>query len=198
MTQTPAKPSPLSLLSGLLVVALLALAACRPGPDGPLTDAERRTIAATIDSVMGAFEEAERSRDPEGLIAYLAPDFYMYTDGIRTSYDSVAASMRRNLVTMQHFEPGFDNVEVRVLGRDAALVSLTFRDSVITASGDLLLGRAGFEFETSIVAGALEMSNVDLAAEFTDMIVTQRGYQASARVVTTSDELLLEIVQLKR
>ncbi|MCH8959907.1 MAG: flagellar hook protein FlgE [Bacteroidetes bacterium] len=66
------------------------------------------------------------------------------------------------------------------------------------ASGDLLLGRAGFEFETSVVAGALEMSNVDLATEFTDMIVTQRGYQASARVITTSDELLLEIVQLKR
>ena len=66
------------------------------------------------------------------------------------------------------------------------------------ASGDLLMGRAGFEFETSVVAGALEMSNVDLATEFTDMIVTQRGYQASARVVTTSDELLQEIVQLKR
>ncbi len=66
------------------------------------------------------------------------------------------------------------------------------------ASGDLLLGRAGFEFETSVVAGLLEISNVDLATEFTDMIVTQRGYQASARVVTTSDELLQEIVQLKR
>ena len=66
------------------------------------------------------------------------------------------------------------------------------------SSGDLVLGRPGQEFETSVVAGALEMSNVDLATEFTDMIVTQRGYQASARVVTTSDELLQEIVQLKR
>ncbi len=69
---------------------------------------------------------------------------------------------------------------------------------VSAASGDLLLGRAGFEFETSVVAGALEMSNVDLATEFTEMIVAQRGYQASARVVTTSDELLQEIVSLKR
>ena len=66
------------------------------------------------------------------------------------------------------------------------------------ASGDLLLGRSGFEFKTSVVSGVLEMSNVDLATEFTDMIVTQRGFQASARVVTTSDELLQEIVQLKR
>ena len=44
----------------------------------------------------------------------------------------------------------------------------------------------------------LESSNVDLAEEFTDMIVAQRGYQANARVITTSDELLQETVQLKR
>jgi len=65
-------------------------------------------------------------------------------------------------------------------------------------SGDLVLGRAGEEINTSVISGALETSNVDLAAEFTDMIVTQRGYQASARVITTSDEMLQEVVQLKR
>ncbi|MDT0632369.1 flagellar hook protein FlgE [Rubrivirga sp. S365] len=69
---------------------------------------------------------------------------------------------------------------------------------VTSAAGDLLVGRAGQEVNTSVVAGALESSNVDLANEFTDMIVTQRGYQASARVITTSDELLQELVQLKR
>ena len=47
-------------------------------------------------------------------------------------------------------------------------------------------------------AGALEMSNVDLATEFTEMIVTQRGYQACSRTITTSDELLQELVNLKR
>ncbi len=66
------------------------------------------------------------------------------------------------------------------------------------SSGDLVIGRAGQEVNTSVASGALEVSNVDLAAEFTDMIVTQRGYQASARVITTSDELLQELVQLKR
>ncbi len=66
------------------------------------------------------------------------------------------------------------------------------------ASGDLTLGRAGREINTVIVSGALEQSNTDLATEFTDMIVAQRGYQASARVITTSDELLQEVVQLKR
>ncbi len=65
-------------------------------------------------------------------------------------------------------------------------------------SGSLLIGRAGQEINTTVNSGALEMSNVDLATEFTDLIVTQRGYQASARVITTSDELLQELVQLKR
>ena len=46
--------------------------------------------------------------------------------------------------------------------------------------------------------GCLEMSNVDLAKEFTEMITSQRGYQASSRVITTSDSLLEELVNLKR
>lgn len=66
------------------------------------------------------------------------------------------------------------------------------------SSGNMIKGRAGSEIETGIVAGALEMSNVDLATEFTDMIVAQRGYQAGARVITTSDEILQETVNLKR
>ena len=47
-------------------------------------------------------------------------------------------------------------------------------------------------------AGALELSNVDLANEFTNLITTQRAYQANARIITTSDEMLQELVNLKR
>lgn len=46
--------------------------------------------------------------------------------------------------------------------------------------------------------GVLEMSNVDLANEFTDMIITQRGFQANSRIITTSDTLLEELINLKR
>lgn len=49
-----------------------------------------------------------------------------------------------------------------------------------------------------ISSGVLEMSNVDLSQEFTDMIITQRGYQANSRIITTSDEILQELVNLKR
>jgi flagellar hook protein FlgE len=49
-----------------------------------------------------------------------------------------------------------------------------------------------------IAPGTLEMSNVDLSREFSDMIVTQRGFQANTRIITTSDEMLQELVNLKR
>ena len=50
----------------------------------------------------------------------------------------------------------------------------------------------------SIISGQLEMSNVDLTAEFTEMIVAQRGFQANSRIITVSDEILQEVVNLKR
>ena len=50
----------------------------------------------------------------------------------------------------------------------------------------------------TIVAGTLEMSNVDLSEEFTEMIVAQRGFQANTRIITTSDQILEELVNLKR
>ncbi|MFS2169728.1 flagellar basal body rod protein FlgG [Priestia megaterium] len=50
----------------------------------------------------------------------------------------------------------------------------------------------------TLISSALEMSNVDLSEEFTDMIVAQRGFQANTRIITTSDEILQELVNLKR
>ncbi|WP_404450075.1 flagellar hook-basal body complex protein [Sutcliffiella horikoshii] len=50
----------------------------------------------------------------------------------------------------------------------------------------------------AIIAGTLEMSNVDLSEEFTEMITAQRGFQANTRIITTSDEILQELVNLKR
>ncbi|MBP2001113.1 flagellar hook protein FlgE [Paenibacillus shirakamiensis] len=50
----------------------------------------------------------------------------------------------------------------------------------------------------AMVTGQLEMSNVDLTGEFTEMIVAQRGFQANSRIITTSDEVLQEVVNLKR
>ena len=60
------------------------------------------------------------------------------------------------------------------------------------------IGCAVDENGGSMTQGVLEMSNVDLSAEFTEMITTQRGFQANSRIITTSDSLLEELVNLKR
>jgi flagellar hook protein FlgE len=65
-------------------------------------------------------------------------------------------------------------------------------------SGSPVIGFAGEGTQSSLTAGALEMSNVDLAQEFTKMITAQRGFQSSARVISTSDEMLQEVVNLRR
>jgi len=67
------------------------------------------------------------------------------------------------------------------------------------ASGEARIGVAGETLPSSLIkSGYLEMSNVDLTQEFTDLIVAQRGFQAAAKVITTSDELLTTTIQLKR
>ncbi|NNE69655.1 MAG: flagellar hook protein FlgE [Rhodothermales bacterium] len=116
------------------------------------------------------------------LIGYnIAPDGMMslnYSNGESQNLFQMAIASVNN-------PNGLDNVGDGLYGTTAS-------------SGNMIKGRAGSEVETGIVAGALEMSNVDLATEFTDMIVAQRGYQAGARVITTSDEILQETVNLKR
>lgn len=68
-----------------------------------------------------------------------------------------------------------------------------------TNSGNYEKGqKAGSQGIGNLSPGTLEMSNVDLSREFTDMIITQRGFQANSRIITTSDEMLQELVNLKR
>ena len=66
------------------------------------------------------------------------------------------------------------------------------------ASGKPIVKKPGTNGTGTIQSSRLEMSNVNLASEFSDMIVTQRGFQANARIITTSDTMLEELVNLKR
>jgi len=72
----------------------------------------------------------------------------------------------------------------------------TFRES--NNSGLANIGPATIAEKGKIVSGVLEMSNVDMAEQFTDMIVTQRGFQANSRTIQTADQLLQELLTLKR
>ena len=65
-------------------------------------------------------------------------------------------------------------------------------------SGEALVGPSGVAGKGKIISGTLEMSNVDLAEQFTDMIVTQRGFQSNSKTIQTSDQMLQELLTLKR
>lgn len=101
----------------------------------------------------------------------------------------------------------YTNGETRCLGQIA--VATFSNPSGLIARGDSVFQASlnsgifdgiGEEISTSgsFTPGALEMSNVDLANEFTNMIITQRGFQANSRIITTSDSMLEELVNLKR
>ncbi|MBW3113865.1 flagellar hook protein FlgE [Bacillus sp. MCCB 382] len=100
----------------------------------------------------------------------------------------------------------FSNGEVRVLSQ-LALATFSNPGGLTKAGNNLFQasnnsglpnqGVAG-DGRGSLQSGSLEMSNVDLSEEFTEMITAQRGFQANTRIITTSDEILQELVNLKR
>lgn len=102
----------------------------------------------------------------------------------------------------------YDNGANKLLGQVA--VATFANPSGLEAVGDTLFAQTknSGEFDGvgqdptsnggSLTTGVLEMSNVDLSTEFTNMITTQRGFQANSRIITTSDTLLEELVNLKR
>jgi flagellar hook protein FlgE len=101
----------------------------------------------------------------------------------------------------------FSNGETKVL---AMIATATFnnpsglirsgetRFEASVNSGQPLVGEPGNGNRGLVASGALEMSNVDLAQEFTNLIIAQRGFQANSRVITASDEVLADLVNLKR
>ena len=102
----------------------------------------------------------------------------------------------------------YDNNESKLLGQIA--VANFANASGLSKQGDNLYSATANsgEFDGigsditadggSMQSGVLEMSNVDLSSEFTEMITTQRGFQANSRIITVSDTLLEELVNLKR
>lgn len=120
--------------------------ACAPAGPGTRTaegldDARRAAIAVEVDSATRAFQAAELARDAELAIAHLAPEFAMLLDGTRVGYDSVAASIRRTMPALAGFESEWTDLDVRVLGPDAAVASFRFRDSIVTADGEVMVTR---------------------------------------------------------
>jgi ketosteroid isomerase-like protein len=116
-------------------VVVLMVAGC--ASTQPLTQEERDETGTAVDSAIRSFQEAERARDVERIIAHLAPDFYIYVDGVRNSYAQSSEMIRQAMPTLDVFEPAWNDLEIRVLGRNAAVASFVFRDSMVTVDGDV-------------------------------------------------------------
>jgi len=102
----------------------------------------------------------------------------VYTNGTKQAVGQVATAVFTN-------QQGLENVGENLF-------------EVSNNSGLPNIGPAAEAGRGKVVAGTLEMSNVDLSDQFTDMIVTQRGFQANSRTITTSDQMLQELINLKR
>ncbi|MCD7730508.1 MAG: flagellar hook-basal body complex protein [Oscillospiraceae bacterium] len=137
-------------------------------------DADDPPLTLEEDGVLGTFTYADLS------------GFTIGSDGVITvTYNNQIKAIARIEITV------FDNPEGLLEVGDTSY-------SETTASGAGKVKSAGDEGAGTIASNKLEMSNVNLAQEFSDMIVTQRGFQANARIITTSDTMLEELVNLKR
>ena len=151
----------------------------------------------------------------------IAVDFGATTDSQalrQFSGDSSVAALSQDgsaLGTLQSFTIGQDGIVTGVFsnGRTRPIAQIALaafaNASGLEKTGDSLyrasvnsglpqIGQAGSGGRGTLSGSTLEMSNVDLAQEFTNLIVAQRGFQANARVITASDELLQDLVNLKR
>jgi Domain of unknown function (DUF4440) len=121
----------------ILLIPALLVQACESQPD-QLDPARQKAVNSAVESALKSFESAQHSRDPDAAIAFLSPDFFMYTDGEPQGYDSVSQSIRASFKTFQHIEPGFRDIAIRPLSATSALATFRFRDSLVGTNGVIM------------------------------------------------------------
>lgn len=120
------------------------------------------------------------------------PEFAKYTD-VTIGADGIITGIRDDKV----HELGAIAI-ARISNPEGLTMQGNSYFKAIKNTGNIDYAVAGTNGVGGIVTGALEMSNVDLAKEFTEMITTQRGYQANSRIISVVDSMLEELVNLKR
>lgn len=164
--------------------------------DVPQTNpAQRQTFSLNLGQI-GAYRESITQFAESSSTKAVRQDGYSmgYLDSFKIDQSGVVTgvfSNGQNRLLGQLAMAGFTNPGGMEKAGDNTYV-------VTNNSGDPNIGPSGIAGKGKIIAGALEMSNVDLAEQFTDMIVTQRGFQASSRTITTADQMLQELLSLKR
>lgn len=160
----------------------------------PGTGGSQFTIALDVQGGLGFSGVTQFSSDPtlivrdqDGRPTGTLLRFAIDTQGIITGI----FSNEKNITLAQIALAEFPN-PIGLLRSGGGIFDIT------SSTGTPIIGAAGKQFSSSLLSGSLEMSNIDLVKQFTDLIVTQRGFQANARVVTTADQILEETMRLKR
>ena len=158
-----------------------------------------------VSSVNGKYQITFGTKEADGTTATTlkTPISYDFTNKAHTLTDF---SIDQSGVITGVYSNGVDSVthkiaqiEVASFANDAGLQNVGGSFYTQTNnSGTASIGAASENGRAGIVSDALEMSNVDLSQEMTDMITAQRGFQANSRVITVSDSLLQELIDLKR
>ncbi|WP_291291750.1 flagellar hook-basal body complex protein [Enterococcus sp.] len=137
----------------------------------------------------------------EGTIGPLEiPSTITDTDGKVLTYNSMAIDAN-GLVVAKYGDKSFvmGKVSIATFNNPEGLEKVGGNNYMQSSnSGAAIVAGAGQNGSGRLQAGALEMSNVDLSTEFTEMIIASRAYQANSRSITTSDEMLQELLNLKR
>lgn len=158
----------------------------------PISDVDNNGVAETLDVTV---DLSNLENNPGDLSASADPD------------GNTAGSLESfNIGSMGEINGVYSNGEITTIGY-LALAKFSNPSGLTKAGGNSFqqsvnsgpanVNIAG-EGRGTIVSGSLEMSNVDLSEEFTEMITAQRGFQANTKIITTSDEILQELVNLKR
>jgi flagellar hook protein FlgE len=178
------------------------------GADGELTSGFSMTIDGGTIPGFGAGNPITVSLGAAGSPNRLTQFGQLTSASILAQDGSAAGSLQSFTVSQEGLIVGaYSNGRTRAIGQLALATfanpeglekagSSSFRSTVNSGLAQMGVGAEGGR--GLISSGTLEMSNVDLANEFTNLIVAQRGFQANSRVVTTSDEMLQEVVNLKR
>lgn len=157
-------------------------------PNAAITGTDQFDVVFDFSKVtMFAADNSVKPTNVDGYPSGSLVTFSVGSDGILTGIYDNGQQQSLGLLALSNFE---NPSGLQKVGDNMYLPT--------TNSGDYKAVKAGANGVGTLNPGTLEMSNVDLSKEFTEMIITQRGFQANSRIITTSDEMLQELVSLKR
>lgn len=121
----------------IVIIPLIFTQACNRECD-ELDAGQERAVISSVDTALRSFESAQRELNADAAIALLSPEFFMYSDGERQGYDSIARNIRQTFETFEYLEPGFRDINIRPLSKTMAITSFRFQDSLVVRGGGMM------------------------------------------------------------